>query len=448
MRTGLFHEVDLADHRLAWGLYRSVAEVDNLPLDVLIEAWLGRPAMLDQRFSPALERVYRAETAASRRRAVRVSSAVGLITAICLAIPIWRLLSDAHPLVRHVWLQIGLPISALSYLLTYGSLSIAWQEIQVAVSGILVSVCIAIMLCGSTHGGASLLLGSTVLILLLGLIGSRFPFFVAAAFASALLAVFVAGIGHMPRDDGPPSSVLVILMVVISFFVSFGNWRLDAETRRSYALMLRARLRQQDLSTRNSELDALARHDALTGLANRRAYDGWIESAWRQAQTAGTKLGLILIDIDSFKLYNDCYGHPGGDACLRMVATCLREQLRGTTDFVARVGGEEFAVILPGVSLENCGDVAERLRCAVSGLELPHARTGTDGMVTVSLGAASFVPGKDQPAEQFGPAQLVHWADQALYAAKRGGRNCVYLARSSMSDAIQPLAPLSCAQLD
>jgi diguanylate cyclase (GGDEF)-like protein len=303
-----------------------------------------------------------------------------------------------------------------------------WQQAQVAIAGILVAGCIAIILAGSVHGGASVLLGSIVLIQLLGLTGSRFPFGANAAYTLALFLIFVAGIFRMPSSEVISVPMLTIMMAVISVYVLVGNWRLEMETRRSYALMLRARLGAAQLSRRNTELDLLARHDALTGLANRRAYDTWIAAAWLRAQAGGAPLGLLVVDVDRFKLYNDFYGHPGGDMCLKTVSTCLRDQLRDTTDLVARIGGEEFAVLLPGATLQSCGDVAERLRGAIALLQQPHLGKATDRIVTVSIGAASMVPVLGWSTLETGPAELVRAADRALYAAKQGGRNCVYLA--------------------
>ena len=112
---------------------------------------------------------------------------------------------------------------------------------------------------------------------------------------------------------------------------------------------------------------------------------------------------------------------------MQAVATCLREQLRGTSDFVARVGGEEFAVILPGATLAICGDVAERLRYAVAALEVPSGGSAGKRKVTVSVGAAKVVPGVGK-GRKAGVRSLVRLADQALYAAKHSGRNCVVSA--------------------
>jgi diguanylate cyclase (GGDEF)-like protein len=429
LETALYHEEIARLWRRKGIVPNGMADwpVENL-VD-LIDTWLAASsARLDQRFAPGLEQIYVLETTATRRRAVWISSLAGCITAIALVLPVWRLLSDAHATVRLVWLELGLPISCVSHLLIYAPLNVRWQEGQVAIAGVLTAASIAVMLSASVHGDASLLLGSVVLILLLGIVGSRFPFIISAVYAVALLAVFIAGIERMQQRDTVANLVLFALMTVISFYAAFGNWRLEAETRRSYALMLRERLSQQELSSRNTELNDLALRDALTGLANRRAYDSWMESAWHLAHSTGTHLGLIIIDVDNFKLYNDHYGHPGGDACLQSVATCLLEQRRGTHDLLARFGGEEFAVILPNVTLRECGDVADRLRSAIVAMQLPHQGLCPEGMVTISLGVASVVPGA---AASSGAEELVRLADQALYAAKQGGRDCVYLAAAN-----------------
>ncbi len=127
--------------------------------------------------------------------------------------------------------------------------------------------------------------------------------------------------------------------------------------------------------------------------------------------------------MDRFKAYNDFYGHPSGDACLQAIARCLREQLRGTSDRVARIGGEEFSVVLPGLDGELCADVAERLRAAVAALELPHLDNEHGRIVTISCGAASLLA-----TEPMSPRDLVAAADAALYHAKQTGRNRVCLA--------------------
>ncbi len=167
-----------------------------------------------------------------------------------------------------------------------------------------------------------------------------------------------------------------------------------------------------------ARVEELSRTDELTGLANRRCFDRWLQ----QSLAEGATTGLLMIDVDHFKAYNDGYGHVAGDACLQQVATLLAYLLAGTSARLARYGGEEFAVILPGADVPAAAAIAERLRAAIQarGFEHGHAPAG---QVTISIGVAAVGPGTGAA-----PESLVGDADRALYAAKHGGRNRVRLA--------------------
>jgi diguanylate cyclase (GGDEF)-like protein len=167
-------------------------------------------------------------------------------------------------------------------------------------------------------------------------------------------------------------------------------------------------------------LQQLATLDSLTGLANRRSFDDKLHSEWSRARRQNGPLALIMVDVDYFKAYNDCYGHQGGDECLKAVAALLQGQAFRAGDMSARYGGEEFAVILPNTEFAGAREVAERIRAGIEAAALPHAGSAVAACVTVSLGVASLVPGADSQA-----GELVAVADQALYAAKRDGRNRV-----------------------
>ena len=186
---------------------------------------------------------------------------------------------------------------------------------------------------------------------------------------------------------------------------------------------LRSVLLQTDLLERQAALDQLARQDGLTGVANRREFDARLTSEWNRARRSGTELGLLLVDIDHFKAFNDQHGHPAGDRCLQAVAGVLKAIAGRGGDSVARYGGEEFAVIVPGSPLSGVLALAERLREAVEALPLP------EGPVSISVGVGYLHPPALASADQ-----LLADADAGLYAAKRAGRNQVILHAHVLDD--------------
>jgi diguanylate cyclase (GGDEF)-like protein/PAS domain S-box-containing protein len=178
---------------------------------------------------------------------------------------------------------------------------------------------------------------------------------------------------------------------------------------------------ERALSILNERLAAMARTDALTGLVNRRGFDEALAAEIARVRRAGTSVGLLLVDVDRFKAYNDTYGHPAGDACLKAVADCLKATLRRPGDVAARYGGEEFAAILPETTAAGVLHIAETLREAVAALAMEHKATD-EGLVTVSAGVSTVTA---EEAELDGAALLIQRADRALYHAKAGGRNRV-----------------------
>jgi diguanylate cyclase (GGDEF)-like protein/PAS domain S-box-containing protein len=179
---------------------------------------------------------------------------------------------------------------------------------------------------------------------------------------------------------------------------------------------------QKDLEGR---LEALAIEDGLTGLANRRRFDERLLEEWGRAYREKTSLSLLLIDVDQFKTYNDEYGHPAGDACLRSVARVLAAEAHRISDLAARYGGEEFALLLPNTDAAGCVRIGERIRRALAEAEIPHPLNLPSRRVTVSLGGAICRPAHERSA---GHASLIDAADRALYAAKDGGRDRLVMA--------------------
>ncbi|MDP3425377.1 MAG: GGDEF domain-containing protein [Burkholderiaceae bacterium] len=180
--------------------------------------------------------------------------------------------------------------------------------------------------------------------------------------------------------------------------------------------------RESLLRTRVDQMHHMARVDPLTGVGNRREFSETLDSEVRAALRAGTPLGLLMIDIDHFKNYNDHYGHPAGDRCLRDVADLLRKVVRRPRDRLTRYGGEEFAVLLPATPLEGVAEVGRELVSRVRMLDLPHQASLVSDRVTVSVGAASLIPTGAEDA-----VTLVRHADEALYAAKGAGRDRLHV---------------------
>ncbi len=178
--------------------------------------------------------------------------------------------------------------------------------------------------------------------------------------------------------------------------------------------------REKILREQAQEMRTFSNIDGLTGVANRRRYDEYVENEFRRARRNGTLLSLVMIDIDFFKLYNDTYGHQEGDACLKKIAEVLNGTLHRPGDLLARYGGEEFVVVLPCTDREGAYLMAEIMRARIEELAIPHAASTAFGHVTVSLGVASLIPKHSTKLDEL---QLD--ADKALYRAKREGRNRV-----------------------
>ncbi|MGA1463913.1 MAG: diguanylate cyclase [Steroidobacteraceae bacterium] len=245
----------------------------------------------------------------------------------------------------------------------------------------------------------------------------------AGAAGMALIAMLFEEIATRQESEGNftlVASVAVLGLVVIlrQLVASRLNalWLLGQQDRLEHEV----KARTADLAAAKEALERLATTDQLTGVANRRRFDQVMEEVTASCRRAGEPLGLLLIDIDAFKAYNDHYGHQGGDDCLRAVAEAMAREVGRETDTLARFGGEEFAVICPGTPEQGLLVLGERLRAAVERLGMEHQASNYGRVVTISVGAASITPSRHLQDHD-----LVSFADQALYAAKAAGRNRV-----------------------
>lgn len=182
----------------------------------------------------------------------------------------------------------------------------------------------------------------------------------------------------------------------------------------------------RDISVRKAaeyKMSWLSTHDELTKIFNRRYFNEHIDLEWKRLIRTQESLGIIIIDIDHFKNYNDYLGHQSGDTCLQTIALHMQSVIRRTTDFVARYGGEEFVVLLPGTDLNGCTQVAENIYNEINSLNIAHPASAVSKKITVSMGVTAMIPTLGCTYER-----LIRLADQALYKAKQTGRNkfCVF----------------------
>ena len=177
---------------------------------------------------------------------------------------------------------------------------------------------------------------------------------------------------------------------------------------------------QRKLLETNLELQRLTNVDGLTGLSNRRYFDDYSGTQWKATVQDQKPIGILMVDVDDFKNYNDTYGHLAGDGVLKSVGAVMLKRFTRPTDLPARFGGEEFVVLLPATPLESVAALGERLLGDVDALKIPHAASRVCNHVTVSIGGAATVPQQDDTL-----LELIEVADRALYEAKDAGKNRV-----------------------
>lgn len=310
-------------------------------------------------------------------------------------------------------------VALLTPVLIAITFAIWWGVPPVARESLMTLACIMapasiILLVTLTQGGdPGANRGALTIVLLFITVVVRLRFWYAVA---ACLAIAAAQAVVPPLLGAPvPGNVPLVLVTMTATLVA--NYSLEREYRLNYLQRVFSRIQGAQLAATVEQLHDLSQRDPLTGLANRRVMDSELEELCNQNES----FSVIMVDVDGFKAFNDTYGHQIGDDCLKRVAAMLRASLRRTSDRVARMGGEEFAVVLPQTTLEDARIMAERMRKAVADLRIPHAESPTGKVVTISAGVSESV-GPTSPAD------ILAEADKAMYRAKSSGRNRVEVA--------------------
>ncbi len=244
---------------------------------------------------------------------------------------------------------------------------------------------------------------------------------------SAIIMLLSLNVGLIGFDqtDNKLATVVIIDYVFLGSSISalIGTFLIERSLRQNYLQSRLLSVENRDLEESNLTLQYLSAIDGLTQIANRRSLDRSLAIEWQRARRKREPVGFIMADIDHFKMFNDTYGHQAGDECLRVVASLIKDHARRPGDLAARYGGEEFALVLTNSSAEQARIIAEQMRKKIMETTIKYEKSVSTN-ITASLGVASMVPGIGQA----NPDALILEADQAMYRAKRSGRNLVVVS--------------------
>ncbi len=365
------------------------------------------PAWLEERFQK--------ETAEDQTRALYRAALAAAIVYNVQLIAEWSLTRDAFALSAALHFGLITPALLLIAAFTRSATTPLRRDLMGVAIPMLVASQVAVTYFASASPGAPYYLSQFAVIAIL--CNASLPVSARAClWTTALCLALLAAVARIPH--GAPGGVYVgglIPVALCALMTLHSAFQRNRQARRAFLVDLRQSLRV-------AEVGQEARHDPLTGLANRRRLEETAAKLWANESAHVSPISVVLYDVDRFKAFNDLYGHQAGDDCLRRVAACALTEIGAADDVAGRYGGEEFILLLPRTPLEEARRVAERLRAAVAALRIAQAGGEDLGVVTASFGVASA----DSSQRSF--EDLTAEADAALYRAKRSGRNRVLAA--------------------
>ena len=380
-----------------------------MSLTALTEAELARPG-LRLTFAPELEARYLLDTGAERSHELRNISRIAMLLYFGLG-ALMKLSGVIHESWQNCLLQLVLvPVGLLLFTHYCFRPKTASSFREASALACCLIACLAAILVAYIKPATpqDLIVAALPANFVLMFMRLRFPF--AVIFALVMFGSYSTAVLSWPGMAPSQQAFLITFMAILCLPALIGVHTLERASRRLYLHGLLQRLRVEHLTLENSTLTELSLTDPLTQIANRRRLDMALRAFCANAAEGGA---MLLIDVDRFKAVNDHYGHQAGDLCLQQLVERISVRLR-RGDLLARFGGEEFAVLLPGVSSREAASMAERLRAAVQAQ--PFTFEGAQVNITVSIGIAAL--GTDTV-----PETLIEAADLALYAAKNAGRN-------------------------
>lgn len=377
-------------------------------------------------FTPALEAQFEADTGEQRSRYLILCGLFGLLVYNVFLISDYTLLPDVFPAALALRLGIVTPI-AWVVLVVFSRNPPPWlREGLAAAMMLLVMTSAVYLVLESQNPLATYAHYPFILVIIYSNVIQRLRFGSACVASIASLIIYSYGISQLGFQPHAVATEAILTMLSTVVLTLLANYHLECNERSSYLVGLRERLRRQQLTRANEELRVISNLDALTGLTNRRGLDLYLHTTWEAAGSVNQPLAVVMFDVDQFKRFNDRLGHLAGDECLKSVADAARQQNWRASDLIARFGGEEFVVVLPGANLIDGIRAGERIRRAVETCAIPHQSEASD-IVTVSVGVAAAIA-----SEVGSPLDLIEAADAALYQAKKNGRNCVFPSRDAV----------------
>ena len=365
------------------------------------------------RFHPDLEKAFRREQHEQGLVQLRLNIvlAIGLVLAF---IAMDRMVMPASGGLVAV-LRFGIIMPALLACLATTFIPHGWQAYArvVGIAAPVALTAITALVLGAGEGGSATIFPALVVATIFTYYLVGLSFYAAVRTNLIALGAFVIG-GSLVDIAAQQTSYQAMMLFFANLVGATVAYNLDVARRTGW---LESRL-----------LAEMAERDGLTGAFNRRRLDGHLGRAWQQGIREQCPMALLMIDIDSFKAYNDYYGHQAGDEALKAVAAVLGRAARRPLDFVARYGGEEFLVVLYDTTRDYASELAQHIVEGVRNLRIPHETSNVANVLTVSIGVAYVVPVAGRSADGF-----VQFADEALYAAKNGGRNRVHVMDSEYS---------------
>lgn len=374
------------------------------------------------RFENDVEARFETDTQQQRSRNMVVAGLISAVIYVLFLFNDYSFRPDAFLTALFLRAGVMLPVGLCILWWVHRGVSPALREALMSSTVILAMVISCLIFAASKTPYSYLDVFSFGLILVVGNVvySLRFVYAcVSSAISIFIMLMFIVAYEPMPIEV---KRLAMFTIVAKALFTLVANYRLETSERNSYLHVLKERLLAGTYMQDNQQLSQLSMTDPLTNISNRRKFDALLPVCWQEAIDKDTSLGLMVIDIDHFKAYNDYYGHPKGDECLRQVANAMEANSRDA-DLLVRFGGEEFVVLMANGSPEAVKLAAERIQRSVEELQIPNHGHSKESVVTVSIGVAVL-----SPTIGITPAELLSQADEALYDAKRQGRNRIRIA--------------------